>query len=348
MQIGGSDQFGNIVAGIDAINYLRSHHHDPVIREEVDAADSSLSPIGLTTTLLTSGKGEKMGKSAGNALWLDGEMTSPFELYGFWLRQPDGDLERYLKFFTFLPMQTIRDTVKEHMKDPKKRVGQHLLAREFLELIHGQEVAQHTEMQHRLLFSKSSTPTSEDGTSSEIYGSSTQPFSGENPAPNLNHVGSSPTPTIELPRSFIETKSMGQILYAAGLASSRSDGHRLASKGGAYIGGQANIKNKLPFDEGAISWNPVKIWLPSETSKFIVNDILVLRKGKNAVKIIRLLSDEEWAKSGKTYPGEGSKAADPPLEDEIVDKTTGEAKRLKWERENTPKLGFRRITGESR
>ena len=79
IQIGGSDQFGNIIAGIDAINYIRKSHYDPLIRQEKD--DPLRKPMGFTVPLLTTASGEKFGKSAGNAVWLDKDMTSTFELY---------------------------------------------------------------------------------------------------------------------------------------------------------------------------------------------------------------------------------------------------------------------------
>ena len=79
LQIGGSDQFGNIIAGIDAINYIRKAHYDPDIRQVKD--DWMMKPVGFTVPLLTTALGEKFGKSAGNAIWLDKEMTSSFELH---------------------------------------------------------------------------------------------------------------------------------------------------------------------------------------------------------------------------------------------------------------------------
>lgn len=85
VQVGGSDQFGNILAGIDAINHIRYNHYDPVIRqddEKLSEKDIFLKrPMGFTVPLLTTSSGEKFGKSEGNALWLDMEMTSAFDLY---------------------------------------------------------------------------------------------------------------------------------------------------------------------------------------------------------------------------------------------------------------------------
>ena len=79
IQIGGSDQFGNITAGIDAINYINKNHHNPMhLKENPGPLEI---PIGFTTPLLTTASGEKFGKSAGNAVWLDKELTSTFDLY---------------------------------------------------------------------------------------------------------------------------------------------------------------------------------------------------------------------------------------------------------------------------
>lgn len=85
LQIGGSDQFGNIIAGIDAINHIRRTHYDPDVRQEID--DPLMKPMGFTVPLLTTASGEKFGKSAGNAVWLDTNMTSTFELYQVSFRQ---------------------------------------------------------------------------------------------------------------------------------------------------------------------------------------------------------------------------------------------------------------------
>lgn len=82
VQIGGSDQFGNIIAGIDAINYINKNHYDPLERQSPEDLDNPLNaPMGFTVPLLTTSSGEKFGKTAGNAIWLDKDMTSTFDLY---------------------------------------------------------------------------------------------------------------------------------------------------------------------------------------------------------------------------------------------------------------------------
>ena len=85
VQVGGSDQFGNILAGIDAINHIRRHHYDPLLRQDeqkLGEREAFLKrPMGFTVPLLTASSGAKFGKSEGNAIWLDREMTSGFDLY---------------------------------------------------------------------------------------------------------------------------------------------------------------------------------------------------------------------------------------------------------------------------
>ena len=79
LQIGGSDQFGNIIAGMDAIKHVAKNHYNPLLRQEKE--DPLMKPMGFTVPLLTTASGEKFGKSAGNAVWLDKQMTSTFDLY---------------------------------------------------------------------------------------------------------------------------------------------------------------------------------------------------------------------------------------------------------------------------
>ena len=101
MQIGGSDQYGNIVAGIDAVKLLRDTEPDPQVKLPSDLLHT---PVGFTVPLLTDSAGNKFGKSAGNAMWLDPFMTNSFDLYGYFMRRPDNEVEKLLELFTFLPL----------------------------------------------------------------------------------------------------------------------------------------------------------------------------------------------------------------------------------------------------
>ncbi|KAI9825877.1 MAG: tyrosyl-tRNA synthetase [Thelocarpon impressellum] len=291
VQIGGSDQFGNIVAGIDAVKYIAKNHYDPVVRQEKE--DEKLVPIGFTVPLLTTGSGQKFGKSAGNAIWLDKDMTSTFDLYQFFLRSADADVGRYLRLFTFLPLPEIDTVLEEHMRNPSLRKAQHLLAREFVELVHGEAEAAAAEQQHRAIFRKA-----------PLLVAASQAGSLED-APV--HSGGGITPTnappinVTLPMSLVADQAPAKVLHAAGLVASRSEGHRLALNQGAYIGsrpiGGGGMGDSLDFTS-------VKLWDPSKTKDYLLDgNLLVLRVGKWKVKVVRVVSDEEFRRLGLDAPG---------------------------------------------
>lgn len=127
IQIGGSDQWGNIVAGIDLINRVNA----------LSSGEKSEKGFGIVTPLLTTASGEKFGKSAGNAVSLDESVTNVFDFYQFFLRTADTDVGRYMKMFTLLPLPEIDAVLEKHIQNPEKRHAQRLLAAEVTELVHG-------------------------------------------------------------------------------------------------------------------------------------------------------------------------------------------------------------------
>ena len=124
LQAGGSDQWGNITAGIDLVRRR-----------------SGASVHGLTVPLVTRSDGEKFGKSVDGALWLDPERTSPYALYQYFVNLPDDDVERYLLQLTLVPVDEARRVAAEHARAPERRAGQQRLAWEMTALIHGPEAA---------------------------------------------------------------------------------------------------------------------------------------------------------------------------------------------------------------
>ena len=124
LQIGGADQWGNITAGLDLIRK----------KEGADA-----QAFGLTIPLMLKADGTKFGKTAGGAIWLDPEKTSPYEFYQFWLNQDDRDVVRYLKFFTFLTQEEIEELANKVVSEPHKREAQKTLAREMTLFVQGEE-----------------------------------------------------------------------------------------------------------------------------------------------------------------------------------------------------------------
>ncbi|KAI1087265.1 hypothetical protein F5B19DRAFT_476195 [Rostrohypoxylon terebratum] len=289
MQIGGSDQFGNIVSGVEYLKFIRDS--DPDERHRLPD-NLSNTPFGFTTPLLTDSAGNKFGKSAGNALWLDPFMTSSFDLYGYWMRQPDHDMERLLKLFTFIPSDEITKIVEEHNQDPPKRVAQHRLAFEVLSVVHSAKQAQDAQNRHKGLFSKGSTEVT-------VYPSD---------VPADAALAAAFQTDIKLPESLILGKSISRILYAAGLADSVSDAHRLVKHQGSYIGGRPGKPTKpdeRAMETGELTFTPIKNWFVEETKNYLIDGkILILRRGKHFIRIVEMVSDEEWAKSGMTYAGE--------------------------------------------
>ncbi len=124
LQVGGSDQWGNITAGLDLIR-----------RKEGSEAEA----YGLTIPLLLKSDGTKFGKSAGEAIWLDPEKTTPYEFYQFWFNQDDEDVDKYLKYFTFLTKEEIEELAELTKTEPHKRAAQKALAEEMTRFVHGQE-----------------------------------------------------------------------------------------------------------------------------------------------------------------------------------------------------------------
>ncbi|HDP34140.1 MAG TPA: tyrosine--tRNA ligase, partial [Candidatus Hydrogenedentes bacterium] len=121
LQIGGADQWGNIVSGMDLTRRLRN-----------------ASSYGLTLPLVTKTDGSKFGKSEGGNIWLDADRTSPYKFYQFWLNQADEDAGCYLRYFTFMPKNKIEELERQIKGAPHERAAQRALAEEVTRLVHGQ------------------------------------------------------------------------------------------------------------------------------------------------------------------------------------------------------------------
>ncbi|MER2295109.1 MAG: tyrosine--tRNA ligase [Desemzia incerta] len=138
LQVGGADQWGNITAGLEFIRKQES---------------AEAKAFGLTIPLLLKADGTKFGKTAGGAIWLDAEKTTPYEFYQFWLNQDDRDVVRYLKYFTFLSQDDINALAEQVETEPHKRAAQKTLAREMTLFVHGEEALADAEKITAALFS---------------------------------------------------------------------------------------------------------------------------------------------------------------------------------------------------
>ncbi len=188
LQMGGSDQWGNITAGTELIG-----------RKE------GASAHGLVFPLLTTASGAKFGKSEEGNVWLDPEKTSPYKFFQFWLNTDDRDVERCLKFFTFFPVEEIAGIMAEQGRDPGKRVAQRRLAEEMTSRIHGDETARSVVEASRLLFGG----TDLGAASADVF-----------------RILAQEIPTARLSRADLESLTAADALVRSGLATSKGDARR--------------------------------------------------------------------------------------------------------------------------
>jgi len=302
IQVGGSDQFGNIVTGVDCVKIIRAS--EPMEAMKIPD-DWTHEPVGFTTPLLVDSKGVKLGKSEGNAVWFDVMKTPAFDLYGYFVRRSDEEVENLLKLFTFIPLPDIAKIMEHHKLNPANRVAQHTLAFEVCSLVHSPPVALRERMQHQLMFSKEQPDPEafllEDVKTAATGVKSKHINNKDGLATDLQHAAQT---TLKLPESLLKTQSINKIFFACGLVQSASEGHALMKQGGGYVAA-APGKDMYRLRPGNLDWTPVKQWLPGDVTKFIIDDkLLILRKGKHNVRIVEMVSDEEWKGSGQTYPGE--------------------------------------------
>jgi len=201
LQIGGSDQWGNITAGIELIRKTRAR-----------------SAHGIVFPLVTTASGEKFGKTEAGAVWLDPERTSPFRFYQFWLNADDRDAEKYLKGFTFIPVPEIEGLLEEHLENPAARSAQRRLAVEMTGMVHGTDGLARAERATGVLFG--TVPAQELATAEllDVFAD---------------------VPSTVLPRSGFEAEgvSVVDLLADAGVAASKGEARRLIAGGGLYLNG---------------------------------------------------------------------------------------------------------------
>lgn len=218
MQMGGDDQWSNILAGVDLIR-----------RKEGKPA------YGLTFTLLTTSDGRKMGKTEKGALWLDPQKTSPYEFYQYWRNIDDADVEKCLALLTFLPMEEVKRLGA--LKDKEINIAKKTLALEVTGLIHGREEAEKARQAAEALFGG---------------------------AGSLDN-----TPKVVISQAMLGTKLL-DVMASTGIVASKSEGRRLISQGGLYIGNDKVTDQELLL-----------------TADLFTDQHLLMRKGKkNYIRIV--------------------------------------------------------------
>ena len=214
LQIGGSDQWGNITAGIE------------LTRKKLGRV-----VYGLTLPLITNADGSKFGKTVAGAVWLDPARTSVYRFYQFWIRVDDRDVVRYLKYFTFLGQEEITALEKQHTENPGARVAHKALAKSVTGLVHGEAATAEAMRASEILFG------------GELAGVSETTF-GE-------IVGEVPTKDIE--RNALENagKPLVELLVHSGLATSKGQARKDIEGGGVYINNQreANFQRAVTSND---------------------------------------------------------------------------------------------------
>ncbi|MEQ1899004.1 MAG: tyrosine--tRNA ligase [Vicinamibacterales bacterium] len=198
VQLGGSDQWGNITAGIELIRRLRA-----------------VKVHGLVLPLVTTSGGAKFGKTEAGAVWLDPERTSPFRFFQFWLNTDDKDSARYLKYFTFLEQDAIVELIEAGARAPEKRETQRVLAREVTRLVHGQAQLERAERTSDVLFG-------EDISMLPV-------------ADLLDVFGDAPSTDVAAAEVAGDGLPLVELLVRAGLAPSKGEARRLVQSGGVYV-----------------------------------------------------------------------------------------------------------------
>jgi tyrosyl-tRNA synthetase len=198
MQMGGSDQWGNILAGIELIRRM-------------DGGGA----FGLTHPLVAKADGTKFGKTESGTVWLDAEKTSPYEMYQFWLNTADADIVRFLKFYTLLPLSTIDELREVTERVPERREAQRVLAREVTRLVHGEAAVRDAETITASLFSGDVRGLSADQLRQAFAGAPTTALAGDD-------FGT----------------ALVDVLVRVGLAESRRRGRELITTGAIHLNGQ--------------------------------------------------------------------------------------------------------------
>ena len=198
LQLGGSDQWGNITAGIDLIRKLRAR-----------------KAHGLVMPLVTTASGVKFGKSETGTVWLDPKRTSAFKFYQFWLNTEDRDVLTYLKYFTFLERAAVEDLERAAMTAPEKREAQRVLAREVTALVHGRDQVARAEH-----------------ASSVLFGEDIGTLDAEEVLAVFEDVPSSAVSANEFAGNGL---GVVDLLARVQLAPSKSEARRLVQSGGVYV-----------------------------------------------------------------------------------------------------------------
>ena len=216
IQMGGRDQWGNILSGKELIRRVLGQRAE-----------------GITFPLLTTSTGKKFGKTEDGAVWLDAKRTSPYQMYQYWLQTADADVGRYLRLFTFLDRNRIQELEHETEAHPEHREAQRVLAAECTAVVHGRDVVDAVEAASRILFSASD----------------------EIPEEKTVSMLAAEVPITELPRSEL-TQGIGlvDLLVRTRLGESKGAARKLVEGGGVYVNNRRESDARKMVSAGDLAW----------------------------------------------------------------------------------------------
>ena len=196
LQMGGSDQWGNITAGID------------LIRKTLQRG-----AFGATWPLVTRSDGQKFGKTASGAVWLDAQRTSPYQFRQFWMQMADADVVKYLPQFSLMSLDAVNDVIAQHNDAPEKRLAQRALATEMTAMVHGADAARDAEAAAEILFGADPTTATIDAL----------------------HAVAAEVPTTKISRSDLD--DVFGLFARSGIVSSNSEARRAIQQKGVKVNG---------------------------------------------------------------------------------------------------------------
>lgn len=257
IQVGGNDQWGNITAGIDLISRAQKKFGG------LGSGNEELPAYGLTVPLLTTPKGEKFGKSAGNAVFISKNMTSPYQLYQFFINTEDEMVGKLLKMFTLLPLEAIdAQILPKHESDPGLRIAQRVLAREVTDLVHGPGVGDEMAYITSFLFPTPDQPFDDDITADKIL---------------LKFKNSGILQVVSLSAFKDANELKMSTLLASILGRSKSDTKNVIRAGGVYLG--LNRDQFLDQDD---------VVLFDKENHLIDGKLLLVRVGKQNYSVVEI------------------------------------------------------------
>jgi tyrosyl-tRNA synthetase len=264
LQLGGSDQWGNLVAGVGLIRSVES-----------------ASAHALATPLVTKPDGTKYGKTEGGAIWLSADLMSPYAFYQFWLNVSDPEVPNLLRVFSFKSREEIDQLVRDSAERPAARIGQRALAEEVTTLVHGAEETQRAIAASRALFGQGSLTDLDERTLTAAvaelrphpipsHGGAVSTSSVGRPPEAASHDGPASTAGPSLP-------PVANLMVAAGISDTVSAARRTIAEGGAYL------NNRKVTDEKAVPG----------ADDLLHGRYLILRRGKRTIGAVEVIAGDK-------------------------------------------------------